>query len=401
MSFRSARPGDLERLVAIHASAFPDPRHFSERRTNFTHNVRGRLQDLVVAEHAGETYGHAFLFQSTGFFGGSEIAIGAIASVGVAPEVRGRGVGRALIAELHRRSAARGDIITLLYPFRASFYAPIGYGPVSAYRRLAISPQSIPRAWSILPEKWAIRALEVADRSAVEQIYEAVARTTTGRIRRPAPLWDRFFVDERRAWFVAVRAGKIAGYVSWSIRQIEAHARTSLMVHEITASDDVTKRLLFGLIGAQRDQVSDVFLELDADDPLDLALLDPDAHVFGTLALEHPFGKVATGPLVRVHDPKQSIEARGYLADGRAVVKIEDAPALEIRVRKGKAKTQTTREKPVISLDRRALASILYGGVLPSRAAAVGLCELHGDAGQRAEIDHLFALPPFFALDPF
>ncbi|MEO8876323.1 MAG: GNAT family N-acetyltransferase [Polyangiaceae bacterium] len=398
LSFRAAKPGDLERLVAIHASAFPDPRNLSERRTNFTHNVRGRLQDLVVAEQAGEIYGHAFLFESAGFFGGSECAVGAIATVGVAPEARGQGIGRALVDELHRKSAVRGDVLTLLYPFRTSFYAPLGYGPVSTYRRLAISPHSIPKAWADLPKKRAIRAMSPSDRKPVEALYEEVARTKTGRIRRSAALWERAFVDERRVWFVALRAEKIVGYVSWSIRQLEAHARTSLFVHEGTAKDDATKRLLFGLISAQRDQVSDVFLDLDAKDPLDLALLDPDAHVFGTLALEHPFGEVATGPLVRLHDPKHSLEARGYFSDGRVVVKIGNAAPLEIRIQSGKAKTHSTREKPALSLDRRVLASILFGAISPSDAAAVGLCTIHRDA---AELDRIFALPPFFALDPF
>jgi hypothetical protein len=79
-------------------------------------------------------------------------------------------------------------------------------------------------------------------------------------------------------------------------------------------------------------------------------------------------------------------------------VKVENAAPLEIRVAAGRAKTHPTREKPQLSLDRRALASILYGAVLPSEARAISLCEMHGDADA---IDRLFALPPFFAHDPF
>jgi predicted acetyltransferase len=388
----------LERLVTIHASAFPDPRGLSERRTNFTHNVRGKLSDLIVAHDENEIVAHAFLFRSAGFFGGLEVSVGSIASVGVAPEVRGRGIGNALMGELHRVSAARGDVLTLLYPFRAAFYAPLGYGPVTSFRRLAISPGSIPRAWSKPDKNAVIRAMDPKDRAGIEAVHEAAGRTQTGRMKRTNALWDRMFLDERRTWFVAVRDQTVVGYTVWSTSQSEAHARTSLIVHEITAVDYATKRLLFGLIGAQRDQVSSAFLEVDAKDPIDFALLDPDAHVFGTLALEHPFGEVATGPVVRIHDPKKAIEARGFTNDGKAILKIEKNAPIEIRVQGGRAKVRATREKPQISLDRRCLASILYGAISPSEASAVAFGTLHRDA---AELDRLFALPPFFAMDPF
>jgi predicted acetyltransferase len=398
LSFRPARLADLERLVTIHASAFPDPRGMSERRTNFTHNVRGRLTDLIVAHDENEIVAHGFLFRSAGFFGGLEAQVGSIASVGVAAEARGRGIGNALMGELHRLSCARGDALTLLYPFRAAFYAPLGYGPVTSFRRLAIAPGSIPRDWIHSDKKAVVRAMQPKDRASIEALYETVARAKTGQMRRTSALWDRFFLDERRAWFVAAHDQKVVGYVTWSTLQVEEHARTSLRVHEITAHDDVTKRRLFGLIGAQRDQVTSVFLEADGKDPIDLALLDPDAHVFGTLALEHPFGEVATGPVVRIHDPKKAIEARGFTNDGRAILKIEKNAPIEIRVEAGRAKVRATRERPEITLDRRCLASLLYGAILPSDASAIALCTIHRNA---AELDRLFALPPFFAMDPF
>ena len=49
--------------------------------------------------------------------------MGAIASLGVAPEVRGRGVGTALLQHLHVASDVRGDALTMLYAFRQRFYA--------------------------------------------------------------------------------------------------------------------------------------------------------------------------------------------------------------------------------------------------------------------------------------
>lgn len=398
LAFRAARAADLARLVAIHTAAFPDARREPERRTNFTHNVRGRLGDLVIAEREGEIVAHAFLFRSRGFFGRVEVPIGSIASVGVAQEARGTGVGKALVAELHRRASARGDAITLLYPFRTGFYAALGYGAVSAYRQLTIAPASIPRDWQKKPQNMAVLALRPGDRPAVEMIFREVAKKSTGRLSRTDAFWDRLFLDERKSLFVATRGETITGYLVTSLEQTEAHAKTTLVVHEIAATDDLTKRLLFGVMGAQKGQVTDVVLELDATDPIDRALVDPDAAEHGTLALEHPFGRVANGPMVRVCDAKRAIEARGYAADGHVVMKIEGEATFEITVAKGRAKTRNTREKPHISLDRAGLGTLLYGAIAPSDGAAIGRFALHDDP---ARLDAIFTLPPFFGLDPF
>ncbi|MGH7328369.1 MAG: sterol carrier protein domain-containing protein, partial [Polyangiaceae bacterium] len=167
---------------------------------------------------------------------------------------------------------------------------------------------------------------------------------------------------------------------------------------EITATDDSTKRLLFGLIGAQAGQAAEAVLELDARDPIDRAFVDPDALGHGTLAMEHPFGRVANGPMVRVCHAKRAIEARGYFADGEVVMRIEGEGTLEMAVKNGRAKTRTTRKKPHLSLDRAGLASLLFGASAPSEGAPIGLFRLH-DAASR--LDAIFTLPPFFGLDPF
>ena len=398
LAFRAARPADLPRLIAIHATAFPDARREPERRTNFTHNVRGKLADLVIAERDGEIVAHAFLFESSGFFGGCEVSVGAIASVGVAQEARGSGVGKALVDELHRRAAARRAAITILFPFRAAFYAPLGYGQVSPYRQLTFAPGSIPRVWQKRPEKSAVRAMRSEDRDAVQALFRDVARRCTGRLARTPAFWDRLFADERKSILVLERERFIVAYVVTSLEQTEAHAKTTLVVHEITAADDAAKRLLFGAIRAQAAQVADVVLETDAHDPIDRALLDPDAAQHGTLALEHPFGKIANGPMVRVCEAKRAIEARGYAVDADVVLRVEGEGTLEIAVKNGRAKVRQSGKKPHLSLDRAGLASLLYGGIAASDGAAIGLFRLH-DAPAR--LDAIFTLPPFFALDPF
>ena len=87
-SFRPATEDDLERLVEIHLGAFPDPRSNEARLRNFARNPLGTLSDLWVLVEGGVLVAHAFLFPLEAWFGGRRVAVGGIATVGVAPEAR-------------------------------------------------------------------------------------------------------------------------------------------------------------------------------------------------------------------------------------------------------------------------------------------------------------------------
>ncbi|MBV9947634.1 MAG: GNAT family N-acetyltransferase, partial [Myxococcales bacterium] len=144
---RPARADDLERLVEIHASAFPDRRRREERVRQLTlHPLAGAGDLWVGVDDGGALVGHALLFPLEAWFGGRRVRVGGIASVGVAPEARRRGVASALLAHLHEVARDRGDALTFLYPFRQRFYAEHGYAPAVAGRRLRLSPQAIPWA---------------------------------------------------------------------------------------------------------------------------------------------------------------------------------------------------------------------------------------------------------------
>jgi predicted acetyltransferase len=404
LAFRSAREEDLERLVEIHSSAFPDPRSFDARAHNFTQNRLGALGDLQVALRGDTIVAHAFSFALTAGFGGARVACGGIASVGVAPEARGSGVASALLAHLHEASFARGDAITILFAFRQGFYARHGYAPATPTRRLVLAPSSIPPAW----RAEGVRAARGEDRAAIASAYERALARSTGWLARDDRAWEPLVSDDRRVWLVVERAGAIAGYVAWSLEQSEAHAKTTMRVRELVADDDDARRALFGAIRAQRDQVTDVALDVAHDDPIDRALVDADAARFGTDAAEHVLGEVHGGPMVRVTDAARAIVARGYASDGdvRLVVgagaegqpKVGDAGAIGVRVRGGRASIADVTG-PELSMDARTLSAILFGALAPSDAARLGFA--HGETHALALADRLLALPPYFAIDPF
>src|SRR5688572_27611022 len=100
-SFRQAEEADLPRILEVHLASYPDARGIELRRRNFTANPLGELSDLVVAEVNGDIVAQGFCFPLEAWFGGAKVRVGGIASLAVAPEARRRGLGRALMGQLH------------------------------------------------------------------------------------------------------------------------------------------------------------------------------------------------------------------------------------------------------------------------------------------------------------
>jgi len=394
VSFRPAREDDLERLLDIHTSAFPDPRGRPARIRNFEKNALGSFSDLHVLLEGDVVQAHAFLFPLQAWFGGVRVDVGGIATVGVAPEARGRGLGSRLVEHLHQLALARGDALTVLYPFRQAFYERLGYATTSVYRRLRLHPAAIP--WR--PEMRA-RAAAGRDRDALVACLEAAAMRRTGTIARTPRAWEARLADERRTWLVVEGPGGVAGYVVWTLEQREPHAETVLQVRELAAHDAAGERELWALVGAQRDQVAVVHADVAADDPIERALVDADRARFGDGDIEHTLGEVATGPLVRMLDVAAALGSRGWPHEGKLVLGLGER-TLEVTAREGRAVVVPSGAEPDLRMDARCLAAVAFGALPVSHAQRLGWLAARDDRAL-ALAGNLLALPPYFSPDPF
>jgi predicted acetyltransferase len=379
-NFRQAQPSDEERLIEIEGQAYPSEWSHAERRRAIFDNPLGALKELIVAEIRGKIVAQAFLFPLVTWWGGRKVKTGGIASVGVAVEARGQGIASALMAHIHGVAAKRRMLITMLYAFRHGFYRRLGYAATSSRKRLLIDPRSIPWKGSAQP----------AQRTTVERLHVQAARISSGVHQRPRALWDERLAREQRHWLMVEN-----GYVAFELVQKELHAETICVVDELVALDSAARRQLLGALGGLRDQCSTIELEVAEDDPLEHALIDPDARRFGTEGVEHTLGNVIGGPLVRITDVEAAITARGYAADGSFCVETDTA-RLGVAVRQGQAHVvKPTRKMPILRANPTGLAAVLYGALSVDRAADLGLIEANPG------IDRLLRLPPVVPFDAF
>jgi predicted acetyltransferase len=393
--FRAATEDDVPRLLEVHLAAYPGPYSVDMRKRNFLANPFGSIENLTVAEVAGDIVAHAFLFAFEASFGGRRTKVGGVASVAVAPEARGRGVGRALMKKLHAISDVRGDAITLLYPFRQGFYASLGYAPITSRRRIAFDPRAVPEGWRKLAHWTSIGRAKGDDRQRIESLHAAAAARTNGWITRGTAFWDRLFARERRHHLVTD-----GGYVAFTIDQEHTHGEAVLLVDELVAVDDTARRALYGALSAMRDQIHEIVIEVAHDDPIEHALVDIDRRRFGTETVEHAFGEIVGGPMVRIEDVHRAIESRGY-REGEAQfdVVVDDEIAMAVHIGDGRATVSGARGGAVLHATRATLAAMFYGGLRATDAARLGLLDAERQLLER--IDDVVALPPLAPIDSF
>jgi predicted acetyltransferase len=401
-----AKTTDIERLIAIHASSFPDARGHNERRANFMDNARGSLTDLFVArDGGGGIVGHGFLFSMRTHIEGAPIKVGGVASLGVAPEARGHGVGRQMVRLLLEESARRGDAMQLLYPFSYAYYASLGFGATRPLIRLRTSPASLPHR----DEAARCRRAGPDDRAAIGAGYHRAARHGCGMLDRSEALTTRLLsLTSATTFFVPREDATSGGHVTFAI--VDAASRGGVAgelemdVRELCAFDANGRRALYGLLAAHRDQVRALEITVDVDDPLPQLVAEawaPGARIVPQHL--HPLGRVAAGPMVRAVDLRALLTARGYLGQGALDVVVTDPlrgdTSFHLVVKGGAAKIVEHGGGARLSTDIAIMSSIAVGALPPSGASAHGLAKLEGDP---AAADALFATrTPFRCHDEF
>ncbi|MBB1482382.1 GNAT family N-acetyltransferase [Tessaracoccus sp. MC1865] len=98
------------------------------------------------AEEGGLLAGKLAAYPLTLHLGGRPLAANGIADVTVAPEHRGRGLGRQLMREILHRERTRGVVASLLYPSVPAVYRSYGYATVATRELIRLSPLALLRA---------------------------------------------------------------------------------------------------------------------------------------------------------------------------------------------------------------------------------------------------------------
>jgi predicted acetyltransferase len=116
-----------------------------QQKASWLHDTRLRAgQGLLLGAFAdGVPAGAAMLHDMRQYWLGRPVGMGGVASVKVAPEHRGRGIGRTLMTELLNLIAERGYPLSALYPATMPIYRSLGWELAGGRHRFSVPAGSL------------------------------------------------------------------------------------------------------------------------------------------------------------------------------------------------------------------------------------------------------------------
>ena len=391
--YRPARRTDVETLAELEYRAYRVS-SLEKRREFFLNHPRFTLRDVRVAELDGEIAGALVLYPLTAYLCGDPRPVVGVGSVAVSPEHRRRGVAEAFMRAALREMRQKGQALSMLYPFRLSFYRKFGYGLVE-HVHVFSTPAS-----NFLPSDEArrVRRLRHPDRPHVQALYDRVAPRWNFALARKPEWWEQRLWTYPGEWAVyeGRRHGLIEGYLYYEIAVPEGPFKLQMTVMEMLAATPEAQRGLVGYIASLADQVAQVHTASPADSVLLSLLRSPhtleDSVDLGGFT---EAGTLHTGAMLRLVDVRAALEARPAGGNGRGVIALEvedeilpqNARAFGLSVKDGRfhVSNEPGRRAPRLRCGVDVLAQIYGGALSPTAAARAGIVSAAGNAAELAE----------------
>jgi predicted acetyltransferase len=200
-------------------------------------------------------------------FRGRWVQIAGVNAVASYPEARGRGYVRLLFEHLFSALGPKAPPVSILLPFRDSFYSKFGYVSTDRALPLRVQPAALAAAAgaSTRRPRQVRRAAAPGERAAYAQALRSF-RGLHGAIAPPASL-DDDWRNRTRDWALVLIEGDeklCAGY----LMKKDGMGRSSTMsVRAIHYSGEQSRRMLMAHLGTHRDQFPYIELSLPANEP--------------------------------------------------------------------------------------------------------------------------------------
>jgi len=342
------------------------------------------------------------------YWHGRAVPMAGVGGVKVAPEARGRGVGRALMTGLLAAMADQGFALSTLYPATAQVYRSLGWELAGGNYRAEVPGRSL---GSLLPPDPQLPAEPARDAAAEPAIRRAkpedAERVITvvgaahakaldcGPATRDAASVRRWLADPEMFCYLAEDG--FLGY-RW-------HGGTSnaILIEVLQACSARTARALWRIVASHASVTEMVYATVGPADPVSWLTREPDV---GLRRLRHW--------MLRVLDPEAAVSSRGFppAAEAEVMLELTDANlpgnagrySLAVAGGAGSLVERTTRlsarspaASPVV-FGARGFAA-LYAGLPMATIRAAGLAA-GGDRAADIALDSVFGSESFL-LDYF
>ena len=372
--------GDWEQFITIEGQSFATT---PEATARYAAVVRPHAI-ARFARHGDRVVAGALALPCQQLIGGRPVRAGAVASVCVAPELRGVGLGRSVMSSLVEAMRDEGLALAPLWPSSVTFYRRLGWEIAGHVSQFTVPLRALGG------RRASGHAVPDPDLAEVNAVRTGQAARWCGPIDRPAWWWTWRLpqppadLSYRYGWR---EHGRLAGFVAFRHeRPAGRRWGFDVWVSDFWAATGDALDGLLGLLasdGALSPQVRFDYGVLPAAPDLIWRVGELDVDTSGTNAW-----------MLRVVDPRQAIEASGWpaWADQRLELAIEEPDAgprpIVVEFSGGSAHVEAGGSGRV-RIGAGPFSAWFAGGLRAHSAARLGLAE--GPADDLAIMDQLTA----------
>jgi predicted acetyltransferase len=363
MQYRSLEESDIDRWLELESYGF----FTNPQRSQITPKHLTQLRGLFVD---GQQVTQLELLPLELETGRGRIAAGGVGSVSSAPEARQRGYVAAMLRHSCDELRERGVALSVLYPFKRSFYDRYGWATFMERRFYSGPPD---RFASFRPTAGGFRKAGPEQIVDFDTVYRGALRGRFGPTVRDTAWWLRALKNwdgkPYHAYIWYDEGNNPRSYMIYQIKDTPTGRR--LESHDIMALDPTARSQLFAFFAGHQDQVAQVRFTAPADAPVNLLMPDPLECV-----VESYF-------MLRLVNVAAALEGYAFPPDVRGRLRIgvgddwivEHNAVFELELADGRAAVRTLPADSTadISCDVRVLSQIYSRYLRPRTAAAFGV----------------------------
>lgn len=311
---------------------------------------------------------------------GALLPMAGIAGVATHPMARRQGYVRTLMTRLLGEMRDEGNAVSVLYPFRPSFYARFGYVSLPKRRTATFSPAGLAELLRADLPGTVVWERIGAGYDAFRAFTLSLAERRHGFSVFPDYRAERLRKDDDR-WLVTARVGEeITGAATYRVTGYNAE----LAVDELLVTDALSRALLLRFFAGHVDQVARIAIGVPADELPELWATDLEVVAEGRTGVPDQ-----NAPMARV----LSVEALAGIetGPGRVTVEVVDDPLIAgtytLDGRDGRLAVDAGGT-PEARLRAVGLSGLVYGVLDPEELPLRGFGEVPADAA--AELRALF-----------
>lgn len=412
LKVRRARDMDLPEMARIHSAAYPNVNiTLQERMERFRTNPRISLEDHWVCKKDDNLVGMFSLYDFSMYRAGKTIPAGGIGSVAVAAEARRERIAYWMMMKSIEVMDQNNVPLSILYPFRHSFYRHLGWGLIGRINLYRLSPESLPN----FPERKFVRpvvTLEMKER--VMECYRKFALRQNGTLMRHDPYWlEIVFKNAECFVYESPDSHEVEGYITFRYRPHppdQAFMTTDIEVWDFVWNSRQALHGLLGFLAVQKDQVKVIILPDQSDLPLDQILSEPimpdGRHNFILGAETFHRGSGLMGRVVQI---RRALKALGKMGEASGTVNLNivdelnpaNSEPLTIELGNGNLEFKKSHDAPfTLKTDIATFSSIYWGALKMKDALLLNLVELEGK-GDASFLTQMFNAPRPMCLDHF